>query len=153
MRNLSHIIEARMQEIIELVHGELIASGFDDKLGAGIVITGGGAELKNLVQLFEFMTGQECRLGHPNDHLAKTAFEAVKLPTSSTVVGLVLTGFRKLDQREQRYAELGLPNRQRQDNHRETALPNGQKGNFLSSTLGKVKIFLTNDLDNNPNGF
>ena len=50
IKNLAHIIEARMEEIIEMVHTEIISSGYHKKLAAGIVVTGGGSQLNNLKQ-------------------------------------------------------------------------------------------------------
>jgi len=105
VKNLANIIQARMEEIIELVHAEIIYSGYEDKLSAGIVLTGGGAQLQSLQQLFEYMTGKPVRIGHPNQHLGKTRLEAVKSPMYSTAVGLVLSGFRALDDRENKYQE------------------------------------------------
>ncbi|MBO6496139.1 MULTISPECIES: cell division protein FtsA [Roseivirga] len=105
IRNLAHIIEARMEEIIELVHAEIITSGYANKLAGGIVITGGGSMLAYVQQLFEYMTGMDARIGYPNEHLGKSKIEAIKSPMYATTVGLVLSGFRALDERENRYNE------------------------------------------------
>ena len=66
----ARIIEARMSEIIEQVHYEIRNSGFENKLIAGIVLTGGGSQLRHIAQLFEFITGMETRIGYPTEHLA-----------------------------------------------------------------------------------
>ena len=100
LKNLAHIIEARMEEIIELVHTEIITSGYENRLAGGIVITGGGSQLHNVKQLFEYMTGMDARIGYPNEHLGKSKIEAVKSPMFATTVGLVLSGFRAIDERE-----------------------------------------------------
>jgi cell division protein FtsA len=105
IRNLAHIIEARMEEIIELVHAEIITSGYASKLAGGLVITGGGSQLAYVKQLFEYMTGMDARVGYPNEHLGKSRVEVVKSPMYATTVGLVLSGFRALDERENRYME------------------------------------------------
>lgn len=105
IRNLAHIIEARMEEIIELVHAEIITSGYASKLAGGLVITGGGSQLAYVKQLFEYMTGMDTRIGYPNEHLGKSRVEVVKSPMYATTVGLVLSGFRALDERENRYME------------------------------------------------
>uniref|UniRef100_UPI004047B137 cell division protein FtsA n=1 Tax=Roseivirga sp. TaxID=1964215 RepID=UPI004047B137 len=105
IRNLAHIIEARMEEIIELVHAEIITSGYASKLAGGLVITGGGSQLAYIKQLFEYMTGMDARIGYPNEHLGKSRVEVVKSPMYATTVGLVLSGFRALDERENRYME------------------------------------------------
>jgi len=90
IKNLAHVIEARMEEIIELVHTEIITSGFHKKLAAGIVVTGGGSQLTNLSQLFEYMTGLDTRIGYPNEHLGKSKVDSAKIPMYATTVGLVL---------------------------------------------------------------
>jgi cell division protein FtsA len=68
-------------------------------------ITGGGSQLQGIKQLFEYMTGLDARVGYPNEHLGKSKVEAVKTPMYATAVGLVLSGFRALDERENRYQE------------------------------------------------
>jgi len=95
IKNLSHIIQARMEEIIEHVYYEIKNSGFEKKLIAGIVITGGGAQLKHTTQLVEYITGMDTRIGYPNEHVAK-GNEDVASPMYATGVGLVLRGFQKL---------------------------------------------------------
>ncbi|OWP62995.1 cell division protein FtsA [Hymenobacter amundsenii] len=99
LKNLAYIIEARMEEIVELVYAEIQRLGFQDKLAAGIVMTGGGSQLQNLVQLTEYVTGLDTRIGYPNEHLGKSKIEAVKSPMYATTVGLVLAGYRSIDDR------------------------------------------------------
>ena len=103
IRNLASIFQARMEEIIEIVQNEIMQSGYYKKLAGGIVITGGGSQLQFVAQLFEYMTGLDTRIGHPNEHLGKTAIEEVKSPMYATSVGLVLAGFKSLDDREELY--------------------------------------------------
>jgi cell division protein FtsA len=95
IKNLSHIIQARMEEIIEHVYYEIKNSGFEKKLIAGIVITGGGSMLKHTNQLVEYITGMDTRIGFPNEHVAKGQ-EDVSSPMYATGVGLVLRGFQAL---------------------------------------------------------
>ncbi len=96
---LSQVIQSRMEDIIELVDDQLINSGYKDKLGAGIVLTGGGALLDSAKHLFEYMTGLGCEVGFPNPHLGKSKDESVKSPMYATAIGLVLAGFKQLDER------------------------------------------------------
>lgn len=91
--NLAHIIQARMEEIIAEIYFEIEASGVGDKLGAGIVLTGGGSLLKNLAQLVSFKTGHDVRLGLPNQHLVSDIIEEINTPQYSTSVGLILKGY------------------------------------------------------------
>jgi cell division protein FtsA len=102
LKNLAYIIEARMSEIMELVYAEIYRMGLHDKLSAGIVLTGGGSQLQYLEQLTEYITGLDTRIGYPNQHLGKSRIEAVKSPMYATTVGLVLTGYHALDERNVR---------------------------------------------------
>lgn len=98
VKNLANIIQARMEEIIEHVYYEIKSSGYEKKLIAGIVITGGGAQLRHIVQLVEFITGMDTRIGYPNEHLAKGSDE-LKSPLFATGVGLVIKGFQDLEKK------------------------------------------------------
>ena len=100
LKNLASIIQARMEEIIELVYQEIRSSGYEKKLIGGIVITGGGAQLKHIVQLVEYLTGMDTRIGYPNEHLTKGADE-LKSPMYATGVGLVIKGFHELERKRQ----------------------------------------------------
>ena len=93
VKNLSEIIGARMKEIIDLVYHEIKVSGYENKLMTGIVITGGGSQLKNLQQLVSFISAKETRIGYPNEHLSSESKDLVTSPMFSTGVGLVLKGF------------------------------------------------------------
>ena len=90
-KSLSYIIQARMEEIIDYVIYQIEASKLYDKLGAGIVITGGGALLKNLSQLVKYRTGLEVRLGLPNKYINTQEVEEAGKPMYSTSIGLLLT--------------------------------------------------------------
>lgn len=145
VKNLANIIQARMEEIIETVHTEIINSGFENRLAGGIVITGGGSQLSCLKQLVEYMTGMDTRIGYPNEHLGKSKIEAVKSPMYATAVGLVLSGFRSLDEREERYKEA-------KNSHVVKQQPVKVKkqmltGDFFTNILNKTKGLLIDDLD------
>jgi cell division protein FtsA len=77
---------------------EIKNSGYEKKLIAGIVITGGGAQLKHVTQLVEYITGMDTRIGYPNEHLAKGSDE-VTSPMFATSVGLVMKGLQTLDKK------------------------------------------------------
>lgn len=94
IKNLAHIIQARMEEIVENINYEIKNSGFEKKLIAGIVITGGGALLKHITQLVEYMTGMDTRIGYPNEHLASKNAKEITSPIFSTGVGLVIKGLQ-----------------------------------------------------------
>ncbi len=93
-----------MEEIIEHVYYEIKSSGYEKKLIGGIVITGGGALLKHLSQLVEYVTGLDCRVGYPNEHLSKyedmpkTIYDDLKSPMYATSVGLLIKGIQKAEE-------------------------------------------------------
>ncbi|SEA04905.1 cell division protein FtsA [Arachidicoccus rhizosphaerae] len=94
VKNLANIIQARMTEILEFVTYHLKQVGLDNrKLNGGIILTGGGAQLKHLKQLTEFVTGLNARIGYPNEHLAPNHIEQLKSPIYSTCLGLILKGY------------------------------------------------------------
>ncbi|KHJ38929.1 cell division protein FtsA [Pedobacter glucosidilyticus] len=103
VKNLAYVIQARMEEIIDHVYYEIKSSGYEKKLIGGIVITGGGAQLKHLSQLVEYVTGLDCRIGYPNEHLAKNEelpkniYEDLKSPMYATGIGLLIKGIEKVE--------------------------------------------------------
>ncbi len=99
-KDLARIIQARMEEIIGIVEFQVKNSGFGDKLGAGIVLTGGGSLLKNLPQLVSFKTGHEIRIGNPILYLNSDIKENVNSPIFSTSIGLIIIGDEYLNKQE-----------------------------------------------------
>ncbi len=97
LKNLASIVQARMEEIIEHVYYEIKNSGFEKKLIAGIVLTGGGAQLKHISQLTEFITGMDTRIGYPNEHLSSEVDNEVASPMFSTGIGLVIEGINRFN--------------------------------------------------------
>ncbi len=95
--NLYKIIEARMEEIFEKVHQEILNSGMSEKLSAGIVITGGGSQLLNLKQQVKYITGLDVRKGYPSSYLTKSEIVNLEYPKYSTSVGLLLWDFLNSD--------------------------------------------------------
>ena len=91
LKTLSKIINARVVEIIEQAYLEIKNYGHEDskkKLIAGIVLTGGGSQLRHLKQLTEYVTGMDTRIGFPGEHLAGDSDEYN--PIYSTAVGLLM---------------------------------------------------------------
>jgi cell division protein FtsA len=94
VKNLANIIQARMSEILDFVTYHLKQVGLDNKaLNGGIILTGGGAQLKHMIQLTEYATGLNARIGFPNEHLAAGHIEELAKPTYSTCIGLILKGY------------------------------------------------------------
>lgn len=94
VKNLANIIQARMSEIMDFVTYHLKQVGLDNKaLNGGVILTGGGSQLKHLIQLTEYVTGLNARIGFPNEHLASGHIEDLAKPTYSTCIGLILKGY------------------------------------------------------------
>jgi cell division protein FtsA len=100
VKNLAMVIQARVEEIFETVLFEIKSSGLEKKLNAGIVITGGGSQLKHLDKLVEYVTSLDARIGYANEHLGVTEVEEIKSPIYATGVGLVLKGFKEMEEME-----------------------------------------------------
>jgi len=97
LKNLSKIIKARVEEIVDQVYRQITSYGFQEgknKLLAGIVLTGGGSQLRHIKQLTEYITGMSTRIGFANEHLAKGTSEDISHPSYATSVGLVLRGLK-----------------------------------------------------------
>ena len=104
LKNLSKIIHARVVEIIEQVYVEIKNYGHEEqkkKLIAGIVLTGGGSQLKHLKQLVEYITGMDTRVGYPNEHLAGDSDKEITSPLFATSVGLVMDGLQRIEKQNQ----------------------------------------------------
>lgn len=135
LKNLAHIIQARMEEIIENIHYEIKCSGYEKKLIGGIVITGGGSQLKHLTHLMSYMTGMDTRIGYPNEHLSKGFVEEVKSPLYATAVGLVIKGVQKIRKEDSRKETIAQPTQK-------------VKGNWFEKILNKTSTWL-NEGDQN----
>ena len=169
LKNLSKIIHARVVEIVDLVFTEIKAYGHEDprkKLIAGIVLTGGGAELKHIKQLVEYITGMDTRIGYPNEHLAGNSDEEISSPLYATVVGLVMKSIEnnsqsavRLDAIEQpkapvyRQAIVQAPveevykhedDEEQISNEKQNSTVNRIQRNFFDRYVDKIKEFLDN---------
>jgi cell division protein FtsA len=83
-----------MSEIMDFVVYHLKQIGMDNKmLNGGIILTGGGSQLKHLIQLTEYTTGVSARIGYPNEHLANGHIDELTRPMYATCVGLILKGY------------------------------------------------------------
>jgi len=156
---LAQIIQARMEEILEFVLYEIKSSGYERKLAAGIVITGGGAQLKHLPQLVMLTTGMDCRIGTPNEHLAG-ADEELKNPMYATGIGLVMKGIDKYEREAKRGSNSSKPveekvavaveatAKQAKKEERKVAGHSQKKiGGFFDSLINKAKDWMSDDLE------
>jgi cell division protein FtsA len=80
--------------------------GLDSRaLNGGIILTGGGSQLKHLIQLTEYTTGLNARIGLPNEHLAPNHIDELKKPMYSTCIGLILKGYSDYDFKYKEFTE------------------------------------------------
>lgn len=96
-KTLASIIQARLDEIFDLVNIEIQRVNSQHKLIAGIVLTGGGAMMNHIQQLAAFKTGLDVRIGYPNEYLDKETPDELAKPMYSTGVGLVLEGIKRYE--------------------------------------------------------
>lgn len=153
---LAQIIQARMEEILEFVLYEIKSSGFERKLSAGIVVTGGGAMLKHLSQLAMLTTGMDCRIGTPNEHLAGND-DKLKNPLFATGVGLVMKGIEKYERDAKRTLnsnkatiDIKQANQQVENAKEEKkVVGHSQKriGSFLTNLLEKTQDWIRDDVE------
>jgi cell division protein FtsA len=129
VKNLAGIIQARMSEIMDFVSYHLKQVGLDNRaLNGGIVMTGGGSQLKHLIQLTEYITGLNARIGYPTEHLSAGHIEELAKPTYSTCIGLILKGYsdyehnRKEFEKEYRKVEVPENLRKMEMQHEEAGL-------------------------------
>src|SRR3954463_2959121 len=150
---LAQIIQARMEEILEFVLFEIKSSGFERKLAAGIVVTGGGSLLKHLPQLVMLTTGLDCRIGTPNEHLAGNDDE-LKNPLYSTGVGLVMKGIEKYERDSKRgnnlvkqEVEVEAEKEIRKKKEEKRVVGHSQKkiGSFFTTLIDRTKDWMSDD--------
>lgn len=134
IKNLAMVIQARVEEIFESVLYEIKSSGLERKLNAGIVITGGGSQLKHLDKLVEFVTGIDTRIGYPNEHISKTIVEEIKSPMYATGVGLVIKGLNG----DEGVIEANQP-------EAESTVSENKQAGFLHKWLERGKAWLNED--------
>lgn len=105
LKKLSKIIHSRVVDIMEQVFVEIKNYGHEDqkkKLIGGIVLTGGGSQLKHLKQLVEYITGMDTRLGYPSEHLAGNNSIEISSPMFATAVGLVMNSTKSKSNNNQK---------------------------------------------------
>ena len=89
-RIMVEILEARMEEILQMVNKNISASGYRNRINAGIVLTGGTALLANIVEMAEQVFDLPVRIGYPQGVAGR--IEDIRSPRCTTGVGLVLYG-------------------------------------------------------------
>lgn len=138
-RNLAHVIHARIKEIIMMVHDEIKLSGYANKLNLGVVLTGGGAQLKDLGNLVEYTLGCEVKIGMPDPHLGNGLVDEAKSPMYATCIGLVLKGFEDMTPTDS--SNNPKPKKQ------EKVLVGEKQGGFIKGFFGSFKNWMSDDHD------
>lgn len=94
LHTLNNIIEARMSEIVQNVWAQVEASGYAKQLGAGIHITGGGSQMRNLTELIKKETGVEAKKAQIARNITNSSntAESMQNPSYAVVLGLLMTG-------------------------------------------------------------
>lgn len=129
LKSLSQIINARVEEVLDMVSTEMKAYGaFEQKkkLIAGIVLTGGGSNLKNIAQLTSFITGFESRLGYANEYIANDKNQVLKSPEYATAIGLLMESLKIRDKKPANLPseqEIVAPETVENDNFVEASVP------------------------------
>ncbi|SEL11172.1 cell division protein FtsA [Aquimarina amphilecti] len=158
LKNLSKIIHARVVEIIEQVFLEIKNYGHESpkkKLIAGIVLTGGGSQLKHLKQLVEYITGMDTRIGYPNEHLAGNSDPETTSPMYATAVGLVMDSLVHISKREKAATKEALVQEESKEEtttiegegieeEEKQVVDNRPRKNILEKWTEKFKEFLDN---------
>jgi cell division protein FtsA len=104
VKNLASIIQARMSEIMDFVTYHLKQVGLDNRmLNGGVILTGGGSQLKHLLQLTEYVTGLNARIGFPNEHLSGGHIDELSKPMYSTCIGLILKGYNDYENKNKKF--------------------------------------------------
>ena len=141
VKNLANIIQARMSEILDFVTYHLKQVGLDNKmLNGGIILTGGGSQLKHLIQLTEYVTGLNARIGLPTEHLSAGHIEELAKPTYATCLGLILKGYDDYEhnrkQFEQSFKVVSVPENLRSESE-EGLIPVEASGSIITTERRK----------------
>ena len=145
LKNLSKVIHARVVEIIEQVYIEIKNYGHEEqkkKLIGGIVLTGGGSQLKHLKQLVEYITGMDTRLGYPSEHLAGNNSIEISSPMYATAVGLVMnsTKVKRMNEKEKTEND----NQQNNNTESENQVKTEERSTIFERFTQSLKTFLDN---------
>ena len=154
VKNLAHIIQARVTEMMEHVSYEIRCSGYEKRLIGGIVVTGGGAQLKHLNHLVQFVSTTDSRTGFPTEHIADAPAEELKNPMYATGIGLIMIGYEDKNRKSLNRAfekEGALETVEIENQPKEEMInnkPKANSGSFLNRWITTFKEGLLEDDEN-----
>lgn len=105
LQTLASVIEARYEELFNLIYADLQRHGFADRLAAGIVLTGGSSKMRGVLELAEEVFRLPVRLGYPQHVTGLT--DVISNPIHATGVGLLL--YMRQQQKENPNAPVAMP--------------------------------------------
>jgi len=135
--DLAEVIAARTKEIIERISEELKHSNCIKKLGCGLVLTGGGAQLKNIKEFTEFHTGLSVRIGSPEEKLAIGKDMDWNHPMYATGLGLMILGIEMEENINAIKEEETSPKKTQKI--QKTEQTKQDRDSYRSGTWGKIK--------------
>ncbi|MEX0813668.1 MAG: cell division protein FtsA [Chitinophagales bacterium] len=144
--SLAQIIRERVIDIIDQVYYEINTSGYQKRLLGGIVLTGGGAQLRHLAQLVELRTGIDARIGCPSEHVNKSVVEDICHPMFATGVGLIIHGYNAEKDRKRKLEGVEVEHTAQAPQTTFT-VKGSQTRNWWKTLTNKVKDFLEEDVD------
>lgn len=138
-KNLAKIIQARMEEIFDQILFEIRRTGYERKLIGGLVLTGGGALLKNIAYLAQYHTGFSARIGLPTENLNERRYKDLGSPVYATSIGLLIHGINNLDVANGEIVFMDYA--EDEEEPEEKAKKDGVFGNLVSKTYDGIKDF------------
>lgn len=145
-KNVALIAQARLREMAALVHAEIRKSGYEKKLRAGIVLTGGTSKINGITTIFSDVTKMHVQIGSPKG-LETTGLydQLINDHSYATALGLVWANIKPLDERMTFSADLNEKGNASSENMPENSKP--RKGSWFSfdSLKETVGNFLSDD--------
>lgn len=137
-RSLAGIIQARVEEIMEWVNYQLESSGYLDKLGAGIVLTGNGASLAGIDKLVSYTTGLDVRFGKPIIAMKEQLFnDQLVTPASANLLGILVHGL--INSRNLKYPAGMVESAVQEEAPKTVAAPVKRKSHGIFNLVDKMK--------------
>jgi len=140
-KDLTFVIKSRVEEIIALIQFQMELSGYANKIPKGIVLTGGGALLKDITQLYAFhFNNIPIRIGKPNKQFFSAGFEGnLNEPIFSTATGLLIFGIEneKLKEKEEKLKAAQKDKKEKMEDKKDKS-PKGNPFNFFRNRLENI---------------